>query len=273
MAQNQKEIISMINEGAKKVPLLLGVLYLLGFVISLIHYAKFGLLSIDFISTQYILIGTLFLLFCIVSLFIISFAKWCKVSTESWCNKHQIKQAKMAGWVVYFLLGMFLTFSVELINDLALIFYKIDIIGYGGSRWAIALLASSLIFIPVIWGGALRIFIGSKNNESSNKGFLYLCFVGSFIFAFVFIYTTQLYSKIPTSIGGGKEGEIVLLIKEKDCDKNFREMLCMTDSLSFRTSKLILIKETNTDYYVEIPDSVKVANVPKAVISCALLTQ
>jgi hypothetical protein len=68
------KVKDLIESTAKVIASIGGVFYFLGFLISIIHYCRFGILAIDFLSSKYILTGGLCIGYTWVNAFIIYMA-------------------------------------------------------------------------------------------------------------------------------------------------------------------------------------------------------
>ena len=254
-------------EGAPKIiASISAVFYFLGFLISILHYGKFGILAIDFLSAKYILIGglcvgyTSFLIFGVYSAILAKDEKAFKLKGSQ--SKYSNSIPDIIYFSILFVFSIFFPLIVETFS------YMLNITYDGNYSWKTLLVMpveASLIFLIMSEMGFINVRTLKPKDDLSvfDTKFFKSSFIIFCMAAYIFIYSHWIYSEIPTAFGGGKSNKISLLLKDDKGNRDLRKLLCTTDSLNNRTKDVFLISETASDFYLKLPDTSSVIILPK----------
>jgi len=261
-----------------------GFLYVLGFLVSCLHYARYGILAIDFISPHYVLVGALCLGSFAIFLWLDHFAQLPMPERREYEGKPWLaRHACIAFWFIarisIYLLGFWVGIGMV---GLALVFLAIAVGDELAFDTVWSIIVAPLLLMLVARG---ILYLGTRVAEASWSKQLFLdredrtesltillgCAV--LVLTYISIYTLFIHDCIPASIGGGKFGRIELFLSEHNANADLRTRLKLPQSGPARTRPLRLVRETTDNYFLLLSyDPSKVLVLPKSATDGVIIT-
>jgi hypothetical protein len=261
MDMDVKKLKVSIEGAPKIIASVSAIFYFLGFLISIIHYGKFGILAIDFLSAKYILVGGFCVWYTSFLIFGVYFAEVIKEKRELQGSKN-----KYSAYLPYFLtllsFSIVFTFSLSIVSDMLNIPYD------SNYTWKTIFglpIGAGLIFIIMGVMGFINVRTAKPKDDLSvlDTKFFESSIIMFCIAAYIFVYSYFIYCEIPTAFGGGKSNKISVILKGDKDNRDLRKLLCSTDTLNNRTKEAFLISETATDFYLRLSDTSSLIILPK----------
>jgi hypothetical protein len=265
-----------------------GILYFIGFIVSCLHYARYGVLAIDFVSPYYVLVGGLCFASFAISIWIDRFARVVarrSPAGHKWQRRHWL--LKRALDVIGFVAPIFGYFAGVwggiLIVSLPLIIVAAALgeeIGFSNSDLSIlwqmtllVLLARAAIFLGTAFAFPLKRMPFPGGNDDATELILSLVGCALMLLVYISVYALCIHNRLPASIGGGKFTHVELYLSDDKPNAEIRRLLKLPESGPARTTVLPLIRETSESYYLltsQQPN--KTLMLPRSAVSGSVIT-
>ncbi|MHA2402321.1 MAG: hypothetical protein ACXADH_04955 [Candidatus Kariarchaeaceae archaeon] len=269
-----KDIKDFIENGIKLIPIAIGIIYLIGFIVTAIRLSEYQVPTIKLLDTQYITAGLPTSLLILITVLVILSA--ALINIESDYLKLPFRLLFYGIFLILLLLTiMFSKFYPPLLSYL---FVGPSYLSSIGTRLYPQIGLISLLFPIILTEFALwlAIFLFRRGRQPTNEefprlylkikrgldkinpvfGFIHIGYILPFIFIVIVAswisVLPSLYSAIPQAYGGGKPIPVKLFV---DAQKFPKELLDESEGTSpGKTLCLNLIFRTSSEYILALPD-------------------
>jgi len=184
--------------------------FILGLLIVNLRLAKFGIYSPDFVRTEYVLVGAVFLFLVATAYFSFQHSlRDFKAVPQHWKQKHYFRSIGITFFGALTAIGplMFvfsiMTISTNIFKDWWLWISLMALVGFGHYARQLYIRGSTLIIDNQPTDGNVDAMQISKTNQLLGHTAFLLLYMG--------IYANYLYPHIPPSFGGGNKTPVILI--------------------------------------------------------------
>lgn len=276
-----------IDKIITRIPLVTGIVYILGFICSSIYFGSFGFSSYDFINAQYFETGALICVLTSLPIIVISYnykertdnfmvtkgiipGLFHRTFELSWFCLFVLLFDKIIGsfknhairTFIEFLVGL-LIYSGSFLMDFYLTSYAArEIPRNSKNKWYIAFIFLEIVFIIVVGNISADVYVAivvvisaltftylglEADKKASSLGLIMQ--VGTAIML-LFMYSNYVLPDISTKYGGFETKAVIMMIKPEK-EGLFGNVGIKTNSNGL-TEKLSLLGESGTSYFIEL---------------------